>query len=214
MKKDLGHLRKVYKKGSLNISSVGSDPLIFFKTWFDDAQSTKNIDEPNAFSLSTIGKDDFPKSRIVLLKSFDSKGFVFFTNYNSSKGKDIVNNPKVCISFFWPFFERQIIIKGTASKLKNKISDKYFDSRPIGSRLGAMVSNQSEVIKNRKILDEKLEHLKNIYKTTQPKRPDNWGGYVVSPISYEFWQGRPNRLHDRIIFNKSNDNWSINRLSP
>jgi pyridoxamine 5'-phosphate oxidase len=214
MKKDLGHLRKVYKKGSLNISSVGSDPLIFFKTWFDDAQSTKNIDEPNAFSLSTIGKDDFPKSRIVLLKSFDSKGFVFFTNYNSSKGKDIVNNPKVCISFFWPFFERQIIIKGTASKLKNKISDKYFDSRPIGSRLGAMVSNQSEVIKNRKILDEKLEHLKDIYKTTQPKRPDKWGGYIVSPISYEFWQGRPNRLHDRIIFNKSNDNWSINRLSP
>ena len=214
MKKDLGHLRRVYEKGSLDISSVGTDPLMFFKTWFDNAQSNKNIDEPNAFSLSTIDKDNYPKSRIVLLKSFDSNGFVFYTNYNSSKGIDILNNPKVCISFFWPFFERQIIIKGTASKLKNKISDKYFNSRPIGSRLGAMVSNQSQVITNRKILDEKLEHLKNIYKTTQPQRPDYWGGYLISPISYEFWQGRPNRLHDRIIFNKLNNEWSINRLSP
>ena len=129
MKKDLGHLRKVYEKGSLEVSSVGTDPLLFFKKWFDQAQSYKIIDEPNAFSLSTISKDGFPKSRIVLLKSFDSEGFIFYTNYNSEKGKDILSNPKVGVSFFWPSLERQIIIKGSASKLNDDISDKYFDAR-------------------------------------------------------------------------------------
>lgn len=214
MKKDLGHLRKVYEKGSLEISSVGTDPLLFFKKWFDQAQSYKIIDEPNAFSLSTISKDGFPKSRIVLLKSFDSKGFIFYTNYNSEKGKDILSNPKVGVSFFWPSLERQIIIKGSASKLNDDISDEYFDSRPIGSKLGAIASNQSQVIINRNILEQKLDDLKKIYKVKPPKRPKNWGGFKIFPISFEFWQGRPNRLHDRIIFNKMDKKWSINRLSP
>lgn len=214
MKKDLGHLRKVYEKGSLEISSVGTDPLLFFKKWFDQAQSYKIIDEPNAFSLSTISKDGFPKSRIVLLKSFDSEGFIFYTNYNSEKGKDILSNPKVGVSFFWPSLERQIIIKGSASKLNDDISDEYFDSRPIGSRLGAIASNQSQVIINRNILEQKLDDLKKIYKVKPPKRPKNWGGFKIFPISFEFWQGRPNRLHDRIIFNKMDKKWSINRLSP
>jgi len=214
MKKDLGHLRKVYEKGSLEISSVGTDPLLFFKKWFDQAQSYKIIDEPNAFSLSTISKDGFPKSRIVLLKSFDSEGFIFYTNYNSEKGKDILSNPKVGVSFFWPCLERQIIIKGSASKLNDDISDEYFDSRPIGSKLGAIASNQSQVIINRNILEQKLDDLKKIYKVKPPKRPKNWGGFKIFPISFEFWQGRPNRLHDRIIFNKMDKKWSINRLSP
>jgi len=214
MKKDLGHLRKVYEKGSLEISSVGTDPLLFFKKWFDQAQSYKIIDEPNAFSLSTISKDGFPKSRIVLLKSFDSEGFIFYTNYNSEKGKDILSNPKVGVSFFWPSLERQIIIKGSASKLNDDISDEYFDSRPIGSKLGAIASNQSQVIINRNILEQKLDDLKKIYKVKPPKRPKNWGGFKIFPISFEFWQGRPNRLHDRIIFNKMDKKWSINRLSP
>lgn len=214
MKKDLGHLRKVYEKGSLEVSSVGTDPLLFFKKWFDQAQSYKIIDEPNAFSLSTISKDGFPKSRIVLLKSFDSEGFIFYTNYNSEKGKDILSNPKVGVSFFWPSLERQIIIKGSASKLNDDISDKYFDSRPIGSRLGAIASNQSQVIINRNILEQKLDNLKKIYKEKSPKRPKSWGGFKIFPISFEFWQGRPNRLHDRIIFNKLDKKWSINRLSP
>lgn len=214
MKKDLGHLRKVYEKGSLEISSVGTDPLLFFKKWFDQAQSYKIIDEPNAFSLSTISKDGFPKSRIVLLKSFDSEGFIFYTNYNSEKGKDILSNPKVGVSFFWPSLERQIIIKGSASKLNDDISDEYFDSRPIGSKLGAIASNQSQVIINRNILEQKLDDLKKIYKVKPPKRPKNWGGFKILPISFEFWQGRPNRLHDRIIFNKMDKKWSINRLSP
>lgn len=214
MKKDIGHLRKVYEKGYLEISSVGKDPLLFFKKWFDQAQSNKTIEEPNAFSLSTICKEGFPKSRIVLLKSFDSEGFVFFTNYNSAKGKDIMSNPKVGISFFWPILERQVIIKGNASKIEDDISDKYFDSRPIGSRLGAMVSQQSQVIIDRSILEEKLEDLKNIHKTNPPKRPKNWGGFKISPISFEFWQGRPNRLHDRINFVRIGNKWSISRLSP
>jgi len=214
MKKDLGHFRKTYEKGSLEISSVGHDPLLFFKKWFDQAQSNKSIDEANAFSLSTISKDGFPKSRIVLLKSFDSDGFVFYTNYNSAKGKDILNSPKVGVSFYWPSLERQVIIKGIACKLEGNISDKYFDSRPIGSRLGAIVSNQSQVIPNRNILEEKLDYLKKIYKEKSPKRPENWGGFKISPTSYEFWQGRSNRLHDRIIFNDLPDKWTIKRLSP
>ena len=214
MKKDIGHLRKVYEKGSLEIPSVGKDPLVFFKKWFDQAQSNKNIEEPNAFSLSTIGKEGFPKSRIVLMKSFDKEGFVFYTNYNSEKGKDIMSNSKVGISFFWPSLERQVIIKGNASKIQDEISDKYFDSRPIGSRLGAMVSNQSQVITDRIILEEKLENLKIIYKTVSPKRPKNWGGFNISPFWFEFWQGRPNRLHDRIIFDKIDNKWAVYRLSP
>ena len=214
MKKDLGHFRKTYEKGSLEISSVGHDPLLFFKKWFDQAQSNKSIDEANAFSLSTISKDGFPKSRIVLLKSFDSDGFVFYTNYNSAKGKDILNSPKVGVSFYWPSLERQVIIKGIACKLEGELSDKYFDSRPIGSRLGAIVSNQSQVIPNRNILEEKLDYLKKFYKEKSPKRPENWGGFKITPTSYEFWQGRSNRLHDRIIFNDLVDKWTIKRLSP
>ena len=214
MKKDLGHLRKIYEAGSLELSSVGLDPLLFFKKWFDQAQSSKTIAEPNAFSLSTVSKDDFPKSRIVLLKSYDISGFTFYTNYDSDKGKDILNNPKVCISFFWPCLERQIIIKGIASKVGEDISDKYFNSRPLGSRLGAMASNQSRVIKNRILLENKLENLKKIYLKESPNRPKNWGGFKISPISFEFWQGRPNRLHDRIIFNKVLNKWSVNRLAP
>jgi len=214
MKKDLGHLRKTYEKGSLEISSVGNDPLLFFKKWYDQAQSNKSIDEANAFSLSTVGKDGFPKSRIVLLKSFDSSGFVFYTNYNSAKGKDILNSPKVGVSFYWPSLERQVIIKGIACKLEGELSDKYFDSRPIGSRLGAIVSNQSQVIPNRNILEEKLDYLKKFYKEKSPKRPENWGGFKITPTSYEFWQGRSNRLHDRIIFNDLVDKWTIKRLSP
>lgn len=214
MKKDLGDLRKAYEKGSLEISSVGKDPLLFFKKWFDQAQSDIKIDEPNAFSLSTNGIDGFPKSRIVLLKSFDIEGFVFFTNYNSEKGKDISSNSKVGISFFWPSLERQIIIKGNASKLEGSISDKYFDSRPIGSRLGAIASDQSQVISNRDVLENKLDNLKKVYKKTEPKRPKSWGGYKIRPISYEFWQGRPNRLHDRIIFEKTLNKWFVSRLSP
>ena len=207
-------MRKTYEKGSLEISSVGNDPLLFFEKWFDQAQSNNSIEEANAFSLSTIGKDGFPKSRIVLLKSYDSDGFVFYTNYNSVKAKDILNSPKVGVSFYWPSLERQVIIKGTAFKVEGDISDKYFNSRPIGSRLGAIVSNQSQVIPNRKILEEKLEYLKKNYKDKSPKRPDNWGGFKISPISYEFWQGRSNRLNDRIIFYDLDEKWTIKRLSP
>tara|TARA_B100000965_G_scaffold398297_1_gene416203 strand:+ start:379 stop:1023 length:645 start_codon:yes stop_codon:yes gene_type:complete len=214
MKKDIGHLRKVYEKGSLDESNVGSDPMLLFKKWFNDAKSIKTIDEPNAFNLSTIGADGFPKSRIVLLKSYDSNGFVFYTNYNSNKGKDILNNPKVGLSFFWPKLERQVIIKGTASKISEFESDKYFNSRPISNRLGAIVSNQSQVIPNRKILEDEFHKLKKVYRLKEPQRPKNWGGFKVCVIFMEFWQGRPNRLHDRIVFEKLKNKWSISRLSP
>ena len=214
MKKDIGYLRKIYKKGTLDMDSVGNDPIIFFKKWFDEAQLNKEIDEPNAFNISTISNDGFPVSRIVLLKSFDAEGFVFYTNYDSNKGKQIINNPQVCMSFFWPSLERQIIIKGFASKTDDISSDIYFESRPLGSKLGAIVSNQSSAILNREILEDKLNKLKNTFKSKLPKRPNNWGGFKISGISYEFWQGRENRLHDRILFEKIKDKWIKKRLSP
>ncbi|MDC0874648.1 pyridoxamine 5'-phosphate oxidase [Flavobacteriaceae bacterium] len=211
---DLGHLRKSYQKGALNIDDIQNDPMTFFKNWFDQANETQAIEEANAMTLSTLGLDDFPKSRIVLLKALIEEGFVFYTNYQSEKGASIAHHSKVGLAFFWPPLERQVIIKGEAVKLTNEASDAYFQSRPKGSQIGAIVSDQSKVISDRSIMEAKLEALEIEYAEKDVPRPEHWGGYVVKPQCIEFWQGRPNRLHDRIRCQLQGNFWNIERLAP
>ena len=214
-KEDLGQLRKSYDKSSLDIADVGDDPMGFFKKWFDEASDHSEIEEANAMSLTTLGIDDFPKSRVVLLKAFTDKGFVFYTNYQSEKGLAIAHHPKVGLSFFWPPLERQIIIKGLIQKTSSVVSNEYFNSRPKGSQLGAIVSDQSNVISDRTIIEAKLNALEIQYENEEIPRPDNWGGYLVIPKSIEFWQGRPNRLHDRIRCHlRQTGLWDLERLAP
>lgn len=215
MQKDLSDFRKTYEKSALMEDSIADNPLQLFQTWFYEVEKSDGVDEPNAMTVSTVGLDGFPKSRVVLLKKYTYEGFIFYTNYNSEKGKAIAENPKVCISFFWPNMERQVIIKGTAEKLPENLSDGYFESRPDGSKLGALVSDQSSVIPSRNELEDKLYQLGKEYKNKEIVRPAHWGGYLVKPISIEFWQGRPNRLHDRIRYTLTTDlDWKMERLAP
>ena len=212
MSKDLSDFRKSYLKGSLNEKDLPNNPVQLFSNWFNYIDSKKMELETNAMSLSTVDVSNFPITRIVLLKKFSDEGFVFYTNYNSRKGKAIDKNSNVCLSFFWPSTEQQVIINGRAVKLNTTDSDNYFNSRPIGSQLGAVVSNQSEIIDSRKFLEDKITKLK--LEKNSIKRPENWGGYNVIPYSIEFWQGRDNRLHDRILYQKENNIWNHVRLSP
>ena len=214
MRDNLHDYRKNYNKGELTKNKVDHNPLQQFRKWFYEAKDSESVEEVNAMTLTTLGLDGFSKGRVVLLKKYDEHGFYFYTNYSSEKGKSIAQNNKVSLLFFWPGLERQIIIKGTASKTSEDDSDNYFNSRPKGSQLGALVSNQSEVIENRKVIENKLALLENQYSDKEIKKPANWGGYLVSPISIEFWQGRPNRLHDRIRYRLSHLDWIIERLSP
>ena len=214
MQKDLGGYRKTYEKSELTEERISDNPMELFQKWFYETEASDGVEEPNAMTVSTIGLDGFPKSRVVLLKKYTHEGFIFYTNYDSEKGKAIANNSKVCVSFFWPFMERQIIIKGVAEKIPENLSDGYFESRPDGSKLGAIVSEQSAVIASREVLEGKLKELEREYETKEILRPKNWGGYIVKPISMEFWQGRPNRLHDRIRFSLENIDWKIDRLAP
>lgn len=215
MEKDLSNYRKSYEKSELLKENISDNPLQLFQKWFFEADTHFSVDEANAMTLSTIGLDGFPNNRVVLLKKFTYEGFIFYTNYNSNKGKAISQNPNVCLSFFWHAAERQVIIKGTAEKISENLSDGYFESRPKGSQLGALASNQSQVVENRKVLDERLKELEEQYKNKEVPRPKHWGGYLVRPIEMEFWQGRPNRLHDRIRFSLQDDfNWKIERLEP
>lgn len=213
--KDLSNYRKSYEKSELLEINIPEDPINLFNRWFHETEEFSNIEEVNAMTVSTIGLDGFPKSRVVLLKKFNEEGFIFYTNYNSEKGKAILNNPNVCLSFFWQSMERQIIIKGVTEKTSATISDNYFASRPDGSKLGAIVSPQSEVIPSRDFLDNKLKELEKQFEGKEIPRPENWGGFLVRPIEVEFWQGRANRLHDRIRYKLEDDyNWKIDRLSP
>ncbi|NMH24433.1 pyridoxamine 5'-phosphate oxidase [Flavobacterium solisilvae] len=213
--KDLSNYRKSYEKSELLETNIPEDPINLFNRWFHETEDFSNIEEVNAMTVSTIGLDGFPKSRVVLLKKFNEEGFIFYTNYNSEKGKAILNNPNVCLSFFWHSMERQIIIKGIAEKTSATISDNYFASRPDGSKLGAIVSPQSEVIPSREFLDTKLKELEKEFESKEIPRPENWGGFLIRPIEVEFWQGRANRLHDRIRYKlEDNFNWKIDRLSP
>ncbi len=212
---DLSNYRKNYDKNELLETTIPEDPINLFNKWFFEIEAFGGADEINAMTISTIGLDGFPKSRVVLLKKFYEEGFIFYTNYDSEKGKAIATNPKVCLSFFWQAMERQVIIKGIAEKTIPIISDNYFASRPNGSKLGALVSNQSEVIPNRDFLEKKLLNLESSFEGKEIPRPDFWGGYLVRPQNVEFWQGRPNRLHDRIRYKIQEDySWKIERLSP
>jgi len=186
-----------------------------FQKWFYEVEEFGGNIEPNAMTIATIGLDGFPKSRVVLLKKYTWEGFIFYTNYNSEKGKAILKNPKVCLSFFWNNLERQVIIKGTAEKIAGNLSDGYFESRPDGSKLGAWASDQSEIVPSRKYLDDRLKQFEKKFKNKEITRPKHWGGFIVKPISMEFWQGRPNRMHDRIIYKlQENFDWKIERLAP
>ncbi len=212
MSKDLSNYRDKYLKGELIEKNLPKNPFDLFDNWFEDLEKFGNERENNAMSLTTVNDKNVPTTRVVLLKQFSKNGFVFYTNYDSRKGKHIDNNPNVCISFYWPSVERQVIINGKVSKISAIESDKYFNSRPKSSQLGAIISNQSEIIPSRKYLEEKFSKF-NITNNNL-NRPSNWGGYILKPELFEFWQGRDSRLHDRIIFSKSKTNWDQKRLSP
>ena len=214
MDKNLHDYRKSYEKGSLTEDTVLENPLEQFAAWFVDAEKTPTVEEPNAMTLSTVDTQGVPKARVVLLKEFTQEGFVFYTNYTSGKAQAIAQNNKVCISFFWPSLERQIIITGMAVKISEEKSIAYFNKRPRESQLGAVVSDQSTSIDSREALEEKLLNLEKQYHTKPIVKPAHWGGYLIQPTSYEFWQGRSSRLHDRIKYTKINNSWNIGRLQP
>lgn len=214
MKQDLSDKRKVYSKDFIDFKMVAQNPFEMFKSWYENAASSEKIDEPNAMSLAAIGQDGFPRTRIVLLKEYNLDGFVFYTNYKSQKADAIENSDKVCLSFFWAGLEQQIIIKGTTTKVSTEMSDEYFQKRPFESQIGAMVSSQSSVIDLNENLDAKAIELQKEFEGKVVPRPENWGGYIVNPIEFEFWQGRPSRLHDRLRYRIVNGEWLIERLAP
>lgn len=215
MSNDLSNYRKSYEKQALLESNCPENPLELFQKWFLAADASEMVEETNAMTISTIGKDGFPKSRVVLLKKYTWEGFIFYTNYNSEKGQAIQENNQVCLSFFWPGLEQQVIIKGKAEKIAENLSDGYFESRPDGSKLGAWASNQSSVVNSREELDENLKTFQDKFEGKEIPRPPHWGGIIVKPVSIEFWQGRPNRMHDRIRYSLSkNYSWNLERLAP
>lgn len=210
---DLSDFRKEYAAHGIDRHELLEAPLAQFKAWFDQAK-TAGVVEPNAMVLSTQGLDGFPSSRTVLLKAADERGFSFFTNYDSKKGEEIAANPRVTLLFPWFSLERQIHITGSLIKTSDEESVTYFARRPYGSQLGALASDQSDVIADRKVLEGRLAELKAKYPEGQVPKPPHWGGYRLIPHHFEFWQGRTNRLHDRFVYTLKGDKWEIVRLSP
>lgn len=206
--------RKIYEKSQLIESEIKQNPIEQFRDWFSEASENPSISEANAMSVATVEEDGCPRTRMVLLKEYTYEGFVFYTNYESRKGKSIEKNHKACLHFFWPGLERQIIIKADLEKIAENLSDGYFHSRPKGSQLGAAVSPQSQIIPDRAFLEEKLKKMELEFKNSEVPRPENWGGYIAKPYEIEFWQGRPNRLHDRILYTLKDVDWEISRLAP
>ena len=207
-------LRESYQTEGLDESKLDKNPIKLFESWFNYTVS-QNVIEPNAMTLATADENKMPSARIVLLKDFDEKGFVFFTNYESIKGKQLEKNPNAALVFWWGILARQIRIEGSVEKVSAQESDEYFNSRPKGNQLGALVSNQSKTIQSHTILENEFEKLSTEYKDKLIKRPSYWGGYRVKPFMIEFWQGRENRLHDRLRFTKTKSaGWKLERLSP
>ncbi len=214
MNKSIADIRKDYQLQSLLETDVASNPFDQFNRWWDDAIKSE-LDEVNAMTLATASATGMPSARIVLLKSVSADGFVFFTNYNSHKGKELLENPFGCLVFFWKELERQIRITGTIEKVSAAESDEYFYSRPVGSRIGAWASPQSSVIPSRDTIETNIEKYEQEFAGTEIARPPHWGGYIVKPTLIEFWQGRPNRLHDRIQYTKQQEgSWKFDRLAP
>jgi pyridoxamine 5'-phosphate oxidase len=212
--KALADIRKDYTKATLDSVSVDKNPILQFEKWFDEAIKSE-IAEPTAMHLATVAADGRPSSRVVLLKGIENNQFVFYTNYQSQKGTDLAENPGCALTFFWPDVERQIRIEGIAERVTAITSDSYFKSRPRGSQVGAWASPQSSIIKDRKILEDRVAEIEKKFAgmTTLP-RPNQWGGFGVEPFKIEFWQGRSSRLHDRILYTKVDQEWKINRLAP
>jgi len=210
---DIGELRQDYCQSGLSRKDMNKDPFLQFNQWFDQAQSA-GIKEPNAMSIATVSTEGEPSLRTVLLKLFDDRGFVFFTNYQSQKAKEIKANPNVAVLFPWIDLERQVRISGIAEKITTKESFAYFTSRPKGSQIGAWISPQSQLIESRDFLKSKLIEIKAKFANGKIPLPNAWGGYRIIPNKFEFWQGRSNRLHDRFVYQKRGDTWTINRLAP
>ena len=208
----IADMRKNYSRKKLSEVKANPDPLKQFAKWWKQAIKS-NLEEANAMTLATASPVGLPSARIVLLKDFNENGFIFFTNYNSFKGQQLSENPKACLLFFWKELERQVRITGLVEKISDEASSEYFYSRPVDSQLGAIASPQSQVIESREWLDEKFKQLKKEGSNIQ--RPSNWGGYIVKPVIIEFWQGRPNRLHDRLQYTlQENAEWKMERLAP
>ena len=211
---ELFNYRKSYTKDKLSINDIGDNPIDFFVRWFKEAENSDQIIEPNAMTISTVDENSFPSSRVVLLKQIKERSLIFFTNYNSNKGKSLDKNENICASFYWPPLERQVIIKGNAKKISSAESEDYFNSRPFESQAAAIISNQSEDIDSYESLLEKYNSFIEQNKNTKLKRPNNWGGIEIFINQIEFWQGRKNRLHNRVLCNFQKDTWEYKLLSP
>jgi len=207
--------RRSYKFDYLDIDSICDNPIDLFAKWFEEAENCDKIIEPNAMTISTVNELNQPSSRIVLLKEFSDEGFIFFTNYQSKKAKSIKINKMVSLSFFWQFLERQVTVNGIAEKVSDKKSDEYFNSRPRSSQISSIISNQSSEIPNLKYLEQKFEKKQKELEGKKIIRPNYWGGIIIKPLEIEFWQGRPNRLHNRVLFKiNENSKWDAKLLSP
>jgi pyridoxamine 5'-phosphate oxidase len=211
---ELFNYRKSYTKDKLSMNDIGDNPIDFFVKWFKEAENSDQIIEPNAMTISTVDENSFPSSRVVLLKQIKERSLIFFTNYNSNKGKSLDKNENICASFYWPPLERQVIIKGNAKKISSIESEDYFNSRPFESQAAAIISNQSEDIDSYESLLEKYNSFIEQNKNTKLKRPNNWGGIEIFINQIEFWQGRKNRLHNRVLCNFQKDTWEYKLLSP
>ena len=210
----LTHLRKEYAKATLDISTINHDPVLQFEKWFSEALKS-DVHEPNAMNLATINEHGGPSSRIVLLKGIEEHRFQFYTNYQSKKGKELEHNPACALTFFWPELERQVRIEGVAERIDVAQSTAYFQSRPRNSQVGAWASPQSTIIKDREILEERLKKIEEKFEHTDKlPKPHQWGGFQIEPFLFEFWQGRPGRLHDRIEYLLVESKWEIHRLAP
>jgi pyridoxamine 5'-phosphate oxidase len=210
----ISELRKDYLKATLDVTTVFSDPVIQFEKWFEEALRAE-VTEPNAMHLATVNEQGKPSSRVVLLKAIENTKFVFYTNYQSKKAKELDQNPACALTFFWPDLERQVRIEGVAERVAEMVSEAYFQSRPRGSQIGAWASPQSAIINDRSILEDRAQQMEKKFETLPVlPRPHQWGGYQVDPLMIEFWQGRANRLHDRIQFVKVDGSWKIYRLAP